>query len=135
VCNLRRLNNSANQIEDVFAAARPAEINAGEAEVYPGGRGTVERKQDGAQIVQAITWGFLMRISFMKPDSKRRRPDLTDQAPPPQHWSMLNEWSDRDPDCRPRAKYSEWWIGALSIIAMMLIMGPPLYVLLSVVLR
>lgn len=70
MCNLYRLTASANQIDDAFAAMRPSEINAGEAEVYPGGRGMVVREHDGARVIQAMTWGFPMTLKSMKPGSK-----------------------------------------------------------------
>jgi putative SOS response-associated peptidase YedK len=72
MCNLYRLEASANQIDDAFAAERPVSVNAGEVEVYPGGRGLVVREGEGKRIVQAMTWGFPMRLKFMKPDSKPR---------------------------------------------------------------
>lgn len=72
MCNLYRLQASPNQIDDAFAAMRPPGLNAGEVEVYPGARGTVIREQDGQRIVQAMTWGFPMRLRGMKPDSKPR---------------------------------------------------------------
>lgn len=49
---------------------RPPGLNAGEAEVYPGARGVVVREDAGQRIIQAMTWGFPMRLKFMKPDSK-----------------------------------------------------------------
>lgn len=72
MCNLYRLTASANQIEDAFAAERPSGVNAGEAEVYPGARGIVVREHEGRRVQQAMTWGFPMRLKFMKPDSKPR---------------------------------------------------------------
>jgi putative SOS response-associated peptidase YedK len=72
MCNLYRLDTPANQIEDAFAAERPAGVNAGEAEVYPGGRGLVVRESEGKRIVQAMTWGFPMRLKGMASTSKPR---------------------------------------------------------------
>lgn len=72
MCNLYRLEASANQIEDAFAAERPASVNAGEAEVYPGARGLVVREHEGRRVQQAMTWGFPMRLKGMKEGSKPR---------------------------------------------------------------
>ncbi len=70
MCNLYTLKASANQIADAFAAERPANFNAGEADVYPGGRGIVVREQAGARIVEAMTWGFPLRLKGMSPTAK-----------------------------------------------------------------
>jgi len=70
MCNLYRLTVSDNQIESAFAAHRKSPSNAGEVEVYPGGRGTVVRESEGERVVETMTWGFPMRLKFMKPDSK-----------------------------------------------------------------
>lgn len=72
MCNLYRLDASENQIEDAFAAERPAGFNSGEAEIYPGARGTVVRESGGKRIIQAMTWGFPMRLKGMAPTSKPR---------------------------------------------------------------
>jgi putative SOS response-associated peptidase YedK len=70
MCNLYTLRASTDQIAEAFSAVRPPSLNAGETEVYPGGRGMVVREQDGARIIQAMTWGFPMRLKTMKPESK-----------------------------------------------------------------
>lgn len=72
MCNLYRLDTSANQIEDEFAAMRPPGLNAGEVEVYPGARGLVVRAEVGARVIQAMTWGFPMKLKGMKEGSKPR---------------------------------------------------------------
>ncbi len=70
MCNLYTLKAPTNLIEDAFAAERPASINMGDAEVYPGARGLVVRSQGSGRVLQAMTWGFPMRLKTMKPDSK-----------------------------------------------------------------
>jgi putative SOS response-associated peptidase YedK len=72
MCNLYRLDTPANRIDDAFAAERPAGVNAGEAEVYPGTRGIVACESEGKRIVQAMTWGFPMRLKGMVPTSRPR---------------------------------------------------------------
>jgi putative SOS response-associated peptidase YedK len=72
MCNLYRLDTPTNQIDDAFAAMRPPGLNAGEVEVFPGARGTVIIEQEGARVVQAMTWGFPMKLKFMKEGSKPR---------------------------------------------------------------
>jgi putative SOS response-associated peptidase YedK len=66
MCNLYRLEASTNQIEDAFAAERPAGVNAGEAEVYPGTRSIVVREHEGRRVQQAMTWGFPMKLKFIE---------------------------------------------------------------------
>lgn len=36
----------------------PTNFNAGEGEVYPGGRGMVVREEGGQRVVEAMTWGW-----------------------------------------------------------------------------
>ena len=70
MCNLYTSKKSAAEIADHFRAQIPMNFNAGEGEVYPGGHGIVVREREGARILQSMTWGFPMRLKFMKPDSK-----------------------------------------------------------------
>jgi putative SOS response-associated peptidase YedK len=70
MCNLYTNRKSAAEIAAHFRAQIPIDFNLGEVEVYPGGRGMVVREEGGRRIVEAMTWGFPMRLKFMKPDSK-----------------------------------------------------------------
>lgn len=58
MCNLYTNRKSAAEIAAHFRATVPGLFNAGEGEVYPGGRGTVVREEGGARVVEAMTWGF-----------------------------------------------------------------------------
>jgi putative SOS response-associated peptidase YedK len=70
MCNLFTLSATTDQVADAFKARKPAEFNAGPGDVYPGGPGMVIREHDGERILQAMTWGFPLRLKGMKPDSK-----------------------------------------------------------------
>jgi putative SOS response-associated peptidase YedK len=69
MCNLYTVRTSAAEVAAHFAVSTPALSNAGE-EVYPGTPGVVVRERDGERIMQSMTWGFPVRLKFMKPDSK-----------------------------------------------------------------
>jgi len=58
MCNLYTNRKSAAEIADHFRAQIPLQFNAGEGEVYPGGRGMVVREAEGVRVVEAMTWGF-----------------------------------------------------------------------------
>jgi putative SOS response-associated peptidase YedK len=61
---------SAAEVASHFGVSAPVpQTNAGE-EVYPGATGMVVREQDGARVLQSMTWGFPLRLKFMEPDSK-----------------------------------------------------------------
>lgn len=49
---------SAAEVAAFFGVDNPVETNAGGADVYPGEPGMVVREQDGARVVQSMTWGF-----------------------------------------------------------------------------
>src|SRR5690349_1653807 len=70
MCNLITCKASVDEVAAAFKARKPAEFNAGPGDVYPGGPGMVVREQDGERVVQAMTWGFPLRLKTMKPDSK-----------------------------------------------------------------
>jgi putative SOS response-associated peptidase YedK len=70
VCNLYTQKKTPAVIADLFSARVSPGMNAGEGEVYPGGRGMVVREDGSQRIVEAMTWGFPMRLKFMKPESK-----------------------------------------------------------------
>lgn len=70
MCNLIRNDATSSQVAAAFDAEIPADFNAGPGEVYPGGPGMVVREAGGRRILQAMTWGFPLRLKTMKPDSK-----------------------------------------------------------------
>lgn len=57
-CNLYTNRVSAAEVAATFGAVMPTNFNAGEGEVYPGGRGIVVREEGGQRVVEAMTWGF-----------------------------------------------------------------------------
>lgn len=72
MCNLYTVRKSAEEIASHFGMDLPTGFNTPEAEVYPGGPGMVVRQAEGQRVLQSMTWGFPMRLSFMKPGSKPR---------------------------------------------------------------
>lgn len=69
MCNLYTERLSAAEVAAHFGVANPIQTNAGE-EVYPGTPGMVVREQDGARIMQSMTWGFPLRLKGMSPTAK-----------------------------------------------------------------
>jgi putative SOS response-associated peptidase YedK len=70
VCNLYTQRLSAAEVASHFGVSPPIpQTNAGE-EVYPGASGIVVREQNGIRLMQSMTWGFPLRLKFMKPESK-----------------------------------------------------------------
>lgn len=70
MCNLYTVRKSADEIAAHFGVSMPTGFNTPEAEVYPGTPGMVVRESDGARVLQAMTWGFPLRLKGMKPESK-----------------------------------------------------------------
>lgn len=70
MCNLVTLNSSVDEVASYFRARRPRPTNAVPGDVYPGGQGFVVRCAQGERIVEAMTWGFPVRLKHMKPTSK-----------------------------------------------------------------
>lgn len=70
MCNLVTLNSTVDEVASYFRARRPAATNATPGDVYPGGQGFVVRSDAGERLVQAMTWGFPVRLKGMKPTSK-----------------------------------------------------------------
>jgi putative SOS response-associated peptidase YedK len=70
MCNLVTLNTSTDEVASHFKARRPKATNASTGEVYPGGQGFIVRSDAGERVVQAMTWGFPVRLKGMKPTSK-----------------------------------------------------------------
>lgn len=60
MCNLYTNRTSAKEVADAFGAVMPNNFNAGEGEVYPGGRGMVVREENGRRVLEAMTWGWPM---------------------------------------------------------------------------
>jgi putative SOS response-associated peptidase YedK len=71
MCNLYSLKKSAAEVASYFGVSSPAEpqFNAPE-ETLPGYPGLVVREQDGARVLESMTWGFPLRLKGMKPESK-----------------------------------------------------------------
>jgi putative SOS response-associated peptidase YedK len=72
MCNLYTERMSAAEVAAHFGVENPIESNAG-AEVYPGAPGLVVREEDGARILQSMTWGF-PRHSKNKRTGKPNKP-------------------------------------------------------------
>lgn len=69
MCNLSTVRKSAAEVAAHFGVANPIQSNAPE-DSYPGTPGMVVREQEGACVMQSMTWGFPLRLQGMKPDSK-----------------------------------------------------------------
>jgi putative SOS response-associated peptidase YedK len=71
MCNLYTVRKSADEVAAHFGVRNPLRSNAPD-EVYPGTPGMVVREAEGERVMQSMTWGFPLRLKFMKPDSKPR---------------------------------------------------------------
>ena len=70
MCNLVTLNSTVDEVASYFKSRRPQATNASPGDVYPGGKGFVVRQDGGERVLQAMTWGFPVRLKHMKPTSK-----------------------------------------------------------------
>ena len=70
MCNLVTLKSSVDEVASHFKARRPKPTNTAPGDVYPGGQGFVIRSDAGERVMQAMTWGFPVRLKHMKPTSK-----------------------------------------------------------------
>lgn len=70
MCNLVTMKASVDEVASHFKARRPKPTNTTPGEVYPGGQGFVVRQEGGDHVMQAMTWGFPVRLKGMKPTSK-----------------------------------------------------------------
>jgi putative SOS response-associated peptidase YedK len=70
MCNLYTTKASAAEVAALFRAMAPSNMNVGPGNVFPGGPGMVVRQVNGERTVDAMTWGFPMRLKGMKPGSK-----------------------------------------------------------------
>ena len=70
MCNLVTLKASVDEVASHFRARRPKKTNASPGDVYPGWQGFVVREQAGERVMDAMTWGFPVRLKHMKPTSK-----------------------------------------------------------------
>jgi putative SOS response-associated peptidase YedK len=70
MCNLVTLKSSVDEVASHFKARRPKSTNTSPGEVYPGGQGFVVREQAGELVMDAMSWGFPVRLKHMKPTSK-----------------------------------------------------------------
>jgi len=69
MCNLYTVRKTAAEVAEYFRVPNPIQSNAG-PEVYPGTPGTVIIESDGIREMRSMTWGFPLRLKFMKPDAK-----------------------------------------------------------------
>ncbi|HEX4736708.1 MAG TPA: SOS response-associated peptidase family protein [Allosphingosinicella sp.] len=58
MCNLYRNDATPDVVSAYFRATMKVSFNAPAGDVYPGGPGMVVREEDGARILQGMTWGF-----------------------------------------------------------------------------
>src|SRR3546814_11354953 len=70
MCNLVTLNSTVDEVASYFKSRRPQATNASPGDVYPGGQGFVVRQDGGERVLQAMTWGFPVRLKHMQPTSK-----------------------------------------------------------------
>lgn len=70
MCNLYTVRKSAAEVAAHFGVEAPVQRFNAPDESYPGSPGLVVREQDGARVLQSMTWGFPLRLKSMKPDSK-----------------------------------------------------------------
>src|SRR4051794_26966355 len=70
MCNLYTVRKSAAEVAAHFGITAPVQQFNAPDESYPGSPGLVVREQDGARILQSMTWGFPLRLKGMKPESK-----------------------------------------------------------------
>lgn len=69
MCNLYTERLSAAEVAAHFGVENPIDTNAG-GEVYPGTPGMVVREENGARVMQSMTWGFPLRLKTMSPNAK-----------------------------------------------------------------
>jgi len=69
MCNLYTNKTMVQETADLFGASAERGYNVAE-EVYPGYPGMVVREQEGARVLQSMTWGFPVRLKGMRPTSK-----------------------------------------------------------------
>lgn len=70
MCNLYTVRKSAEEVARHFGVRPPKDLPNTPEEVYPSTPGLVIREKDGERVQQSMVWGFPLRLSFMKPDSK-----------------------------------------------------------------
>lgn len=58
MCNLYTTRKSAEEIAAAFGATVRLQTNVSAGQVYPGGPGMVIREENGARVLQGMTWGF-----------------------------------------------------------------------------
>lgn len=69
MCNLYTVRKSVDEVARHFGVTPPTSLPNVPAEAYSGTSGLVVREQDGQRVLQSMTWGFPLRLKFMKPDS------------------------------------------------------------------
>jgi putative SOS response-associated peptidase YedK len=70
MCNLYTAKRSAGEIAALFNATPPAAAPNLPIDILPGMPGLVVRALEQQRVLEAMIWGFPMRLKFMKPDSK-----------------------------------------------------------------
>lgn len=70
MCNLVTLKASVDEVAGAFRARRPQNSNASPGDVYPGWQGFVVCEDGSDRLIEAMTWGFPLRLKTMKPTSK-----------------------------------------------------------------
>lgn len=71
MCNLYTIRKSAAEVAAHFRVGELAFSNAAE-EIYPGAPGMVVREDEGARVIQSMTWGWPLRLKTMAAASKPR---------------------------------------------------------------
>jgi putative SOS response-associated peptidase YedK len=71
MCNLYKVRKSQAEVAAYFGVT-PSDIPMSNTpdDILPRSSGFVVRERDGAPIMQAMTWGFPLKLKGMKPDSK-----------------------------------------------------------------
>ncbi len=70
MCNLYTVRKSVEEVARHFGVTPPTSFPNVPAEAYPGTPGLVIREENGQRILQSMTWGFPLKLSFQTPESK-----------------------------------------------------------------
>lgn len=70
MCNLYTVRRSSAEVAAFFGVTSSGTGFNTPEESLPGTPGLVVREQDGARLLESMTWGFPMKFKFMKPDAK-----------------------------------------------------------------
>jgi len=119
MCNLYSTRKSAAEVAAYFNADIPAQFNSGD-EVVPGWPGMVVREQDGARVLQSMTWGFSLAMKSkktglpIKPKPINNIADLTSfmwrfVAPKPEHRCIIPVTEFAEAEGEKGAKTRTWF--------------------------